>query len=309
MSHAVAKRKGREGLSPAKVEGVATVQENVKKHSVIGLINIHKLPAAQLQEMRLKLDGKAKIFTTKKAIFQHAIDGLNQKELKAMDEYLAKPHVQPAMIFSDMNPFSLFKFLEQNKSEAPAKAGDIAPKDILVKGGDTGMPPGPAIGTFSSAGLKAKVVGGKIHIMEDKIVTKYGEAIKPEIVNVLNMLSIKPMEIGLDMVAVYEGGLVYDKSVLRIDEAAFNASLAQAITAAINLSLNAGYITAQTAPLAIQKAYREARAVAVESGAYEKGVIEELLAKHAREFVALKAQVPQESVQAPPEGEQKEQVK
>ncbi|MBI4017735.1 MAG: 50S ribosomal protein L10 [Candidatus Aenigmarchaeota archaeon] len=288
-ANTIAKRKGRGEPNPEKLKSVAVIQGELKKYPVIGLVNMHKMPAAQLQEMRLKLEGKARILTAKKAVFQHAIDGVGGT-IKALDEPLVKPHVQPALVFSELNPFVLFKFIEQNKSEAPAKAGDIAPKDILVKAGDTGMPPGPAIGTFSTAGLKAKVVGGKIHIMEDKIVTKSGEAVRPEVVNVLNMLSIKPMEIGLDVIGVYEDGLVYGKDVLRIDDKEFAQRLTNAITGAINLSVNSGYITKQTADIAVAKAYREAREVAFASGAYEKGVIEELLAKHVLEYAALKSQ-------------------
>jgi large subunit ribosomal protein L10 len=39
---------------------------------------------------------------------------------------------QPALIFTDMNPFKLYKILEDSKTQAPAKAGNIAPSDIVV---------------------------------------------------------------------------------------------------------------------------------------------------------------------------------
>lgn len=307
MVVALAKRKGREKPSEAKLKAVENIQKSLQKYAVIGLVNLYKMPAAQLQEMRLRLEGKARIVTAKKSVIQHAIERTKDEKLKALEDYLAKPAVQPALLFTEMNPFLLFKFLEQNKSEAPAKAGDVAAKDIFVKSGETGMPPGPAIGTLSAVGLKTKVIGGKIHILEDKIVAKAGETVTPEVANVLNMLGIRPMEIGLDMIAAYESGLVYDKSVLRIDEVEFNKRLNAAIMSAINLSLNAGYVTRFTADLAIQKAYREARSLALESGVYEKGVIEELLAKHVREYLVLK--IVTETVQIPQETQKQEEQK
>ncbi|MBI2112759.1 50S ribosomal protein L10, partial [Candidatus Woesearchaeota archaeon] len=36
--------------------------------------------------------------------------------------------------------------LEKNKSNAPAKPGQVAPKDITVKAGATSFAPGPIIG-------------------------------------------------------------------------------------------------------------------------------------------------------------------
>ena len=40
-----------------------------------------------------------------------------------------------------------------------AIVGDIAPVDIIVPAGDTGIPPGPAIGTLTKAGIKASIQG------------------------------------------------------------------------------------------------------------------------------------------------------
>ena len=54
---------------------------------------------------------------------------------------------QSALIFTDMNPFKLFKILEDSKTPAPAKPGAIAPADIVVPRGDTGSAPGPILGT------------------------------------------------------------------------------------------------------------------------------------------------------------------
>ena len=120
------------------------------------------------------------------------------------------------VLFSKENPFSLFKVLKKNKSSAPAKAGQKAPKDILVSKGGTNLPPGPMISQLSNVGIKTGVENGKIAIKEDCIVAKEGDEISQPLAEVLTRLEIEPMEIGLNLSAVYENGEILTKSVDKI---------------------------------------------------------------------------------------------
>lgn len=255
------------------------------KYPVVGILNMYKMPASQLQEIRKELSDKAKILMSKKSFMNFALEKGKKKSIKNLEEHMKG---QPALIFTEMNPFELFKFLKENKTPAKAKAGDISPKDILVKKGDTGIPAGPAIGQLSEAGLISKVENGKIHVVKDKVIVKEGEEINPKVSGVLNMLGIEPMEIGLDLVAVYENEIIFGKKVLNIDEEEFMIRVSGCITSAINLSINACYLTKTTAPMAIQKAFREAKSLALEAGIYTKDVMEELVGKAHREAMALK---------------------
>ena len=65
--------------------------------------------------------------------------------------------------------------MEATKTAAPAKPGDIAPEDILVKAGDTPFKPGPIVGELQKAGIPAAIEGGKIVIKKDKVLVKKGE--------------------------------------------------------------------------------------------------------------------------------------
>ncbi len=46
---------------------------------------------------------------------------------------------QVAVIATEMNPFKLYKILEDSKTSAPAKPGAIATDDIVIPEGDTGL--------------------------------------------------------------------------------------------------------------------------------------------------------------------------
>jgi len=269
------------------------IVENLKKliedHSVIGVLDMHNLPAKQLQKIRDSLRDTAIIIMSKKSMIKRAISE-SKKDIKKLEEKLIN---EPALILSNENPFRLFRTIKSNRSPAPAKAGNTAMNDIVIKKGKTGIPPGPAISSLQKIGLKTSVQEGKISVMSDKVAVKAGETITNDMVNAFNLLKMEPMEIGLNLVAVWESGVIYPKDVLDIDVNAYTNKVILAITCMINLSLNSGYLVPLTAELAIQKAFMEAKSLALEANIIDKSIIGELLMKAVREANELKKLMPE----------------
>ena len=192
-----------------------------KDYSIIGLVNMEDLPAPQLQAMKKELRGKMNLFMTKKRLMRIALDKI-KNERKGAEELEKYFEGMPALLFTNESPFKLSKLLQKSKSKAPAKAGQTAPDDITINKGPTPFAPGPIISELSSVGLKVGVEGGKVAVKEDTVIVKKGEKIKPKVAEILTRLDIKPMEVGLGLVAAYEDGIIYQKDILKIDEAEFN---------------------------------------------------------------------------------------
>ena len=211
------------------------------------------------------------------------------EENQALQQKLDGKKLEPALLFSNENPFKLYRILKESRTPASAKPGDIAIKDITIPQGPTPLPPGPAISTLQKVGLKASVQNGKIAVMQDKVVCRTGDAVTEDLASVLNLLKMEPMEIGLDLIVAYEDGVFYGKDVLDVDQAQYISDLQHAVHQAINLSLNTGCITSFTAPMAVQKAFMEARSLAIESNALEKDFIDAVLAKAVRELKAIES--------------------
>ncbi len=264
---------------------VTRLAKMIDEYPVVGVLNMYKMPSPQLQSMKKELGDLAKILMSKKSLMLRAIDKSKKKGVKKLEAYLKG---QPAFMFTKMNPFELFKYLKDNKTPAPAKAGDTAPNNIVVKSGDTGIPAGPAIGQLSDAGIISKVQDGKIRIIKDSVVAKEGDKINSNVAGVLNMLGIEPMEVGLDLTVAYENETVFEKRVLNIDEEEFMNRLNGCLFSAVNLSLNSSYLTKVTAPMAVQKAFMKAKALALEAGVYSKEIMDEIIARAHRKAMALK---------------------
>ena len=271
-------------VSDFKKKVVAEFVKLFKEYPIIGAVDMETLPAKQLQIIKAKLRDRCVILMTTRRLMVKAIE---QVKVEGLDKLI--PHLKgmPALLFSKENPFTLFKIIKQNKSKAPAKAGQTAPHDIKIPAGPTPFAPGPVIGELGALGIKSKVEAGKIKIIEDAIVCKEGEKISEQLAGMLIRLSIFPMEVGLGLVAVFEKGEILDKSVLDIDEEQFDKDLTGAILHALNLSVEAGYITKDNIEVMITKAVSDARGVAKECGVITDDLIDEFLAQGTREAGAL----------------------
>jgi len=266
-----------------KKEKVAELEELTNNNEIIGIVNLADIPAPQLQTMRKTLGDKAILKMSRKNFIKIALANSN-KEVEGLADYLEG---QPAMVFTEMNPFKLFKILEDSKTEAPAKAGSIAPADIVVPAGDTSFPPGPILGELQQAGIPAKIDKGSIVVQEDTTVVKEGEPVPKNVADILTKLEIYPMEVGMDLLAVCEGDTIYTADVLKIDEEETLQTIATAYQNAINLSVNAGIANSESAPILIQKAATEAMNLAINANILTSETTDKILSKAYAQMLAV----------------------
>ena len=290
-------------VNPQKQELVQKLSAEIKQAPVVGLVNMQNLPAAQLQRMRALLVKQGVTITmTRKKLLRRALEGSQKPQMASLEE---KMKGMPALLLTKSNPFILAKTIQKNKSEAPARPGQISPRDIVVKAGPTNFAPGPIISELAAVGIKTKVEQGKLSIIADTMIVKEGQAISQKVSETLKRLDIKPMEIGLDLVAVWENGLVFESQQLQIDEAAYADNITQAAQWAMNLALEAAYPTAVTTELLLQKAFREAKAVSLEFTIITDLTAGDILAKVEREALALIQEGNLEIPEKPPQEEKK----
>ncbi len=270
-----------------------TVSDFVKlmtEYPIIGAINMENLPAPQLQKMREKLRKDVVIRMTKRRLFKIIIDKVKDKK-KGIEKLVPCLKGMPALLFTKENPFKLAKIIRKNKSPAPAKAGQISPKDIVIKAGPTPFAPGPVISELGALGLKTGVENGKVAVKEDKVVVKEGEVIKANVASMLTRLDILPMEVGLDLVAVYEDGTIFTKDVLDVDDQQFIDNIGLASAESFNLAIEIGYITKETVEMLIPKAHNDALALARAQDILCSETVGEILGKAEAQMNSLKSEV------------------
>jgi len=270
-----------------KVGEVKKITELLTKNKVIGIVGIGGIPAPQMQQMRTGLHGTATVRSAKNNLIFRALNDA-EKEIKGISTLKESIKGQTAIIATDMNPFKLAAQLKATRTMAPAKGGEIAAHDIEVKAGDTPFKPGPVVGELQKVGIPAAIQEGKVIIKSDKVLVPEGEKIPVEVAQMITRLEIFPIEIGMDLQAIFEEGSIFPPDVLDIDIDEFLGRMSQASNNAFNLAVKAGWITELTVKPLIIKAHNDALALAMEQGILTKETIKNLLSKANAHMLALK---------------------
>ncbi|OYT55877.1 MAG: 50S ribosomal protein L10 [Candidatus Hecatellales archaeon ex4484_218] len=267
----------------AEVEELAKLIENYK---VVALSDLYKVKTAQIQELRKRFGDEVKFRCVKNTLARFALKKVSEKKpgVEKLEEYLKGSNL---FIFTNISPFKLSILFEKNKINLPASAGDVAPEDIVVPEGNTGMSPGPVISELSDVGLPTKIESGSIWITRDTVVARKGEVISAKLASILSRLGIKPIKAGLTLKAAYEDGLIHPGEVLQINLDRYVEDFREAVSFAYNLAVNAGYPTLETLPILLSKALNEARNLAIHAMVFEKETLPIVLGKAYSEGVIL----------------------
>lgn len=285
-------------VSEKKKQTLKEVREDLKKYKVIGIIDMFKLPAKQLHDIRNKLRKDAVIKMVKKRIIKLAFKDCGLKGIEELDKHIQG---EPALLLSNTDPFKMAKTISASKSKAFAKPGDISPMQIIIKAGPTPLPPGPVIGELQRAKIPASVEGEKINVVRDTVVAEEGDVINKVLADILAKLSIEPMEIGLNLIAAWENGYVYAKDILFVSTEKYVEDIRAASSRAFNLAYNAGYYTKDNIPLFLSKAHQQAFAIALEADILTRETVKPLISKANAQAEALKGMmkdIPGETQQA-----------
>src|SRR5262249_20840919 len=129
-----------------------------------------------------------------------------------------------------------------NKVAAPARAGAIAPLDVWVPAGNTGMEPGKT-SFFQALGVPTKIARGTIEITSDLKIVEANTKVGASEATLLNMLNISPFTYGMGISQVYDQGQVFAPSVLDITEDTLIERFISAVQTVASISLAVGYPT------------------------------------------------------------------
>lgn len=266
-----------------KKDEIGDIKKLISTHSSVGIVGVHGIPSIQLQLMRKNLRGMANIKMCRNNLVYLALDE-SSGNVKQMSRYVED---QTALLFTNENPFKLYRILEKGKTQAPIKAGGIAPRDIVVQNGPTSFPPGPIVGELQSVGIPAGIEGGKVVIRETSTVAKKGDVVGAKLASILARLEIHPVELGLDLRAVYEKGIVYESKLLAVDETKYIGDLTLAVQRAFNLSINSAYPAKATIRTLLAKAASQSRNLAINAELMIPEIIDILLAKANAQMLSL----------------------
>jgi large subunit ribosomal protein L10 len=289
MSDAQAARRT-ETIPEWKREEVDELVAFIENYASVGVVGVAGIPSRQLQNMRRDLHGSAEVRMSRNTLVRRALDEVDEG-VEQLSEFVSG---QVALIGTNDNPFGLYKELEASKTPAPINAGEVAPNDIVIPEGDTGIDPGPFVGELQQVGAEARIMEGSIKVTADSTVLEAGEEVSDALAGVLGELGIEPKEVGLDLRSVYSEGVLFEPEELALDVDEYRADIESAAAAARNLSVNAVYPTTRTASTLVAQAAGDAKAVGLFAAIEDEELMPDLVAKADGQVRALAAQIDDE---------------
>jgi large subunit ribosomal protein L10 len=272
-----------------KANQVEEIKKLLQDYKILGIANLQKVRAAQLQEINKKLKDIASIRVIKNTLMKRAIAECDDKPtLEKLEPMLTGANIT---LFTNLNPFKLSLLLEKSRVKATAKAGDIAAADVVVPGGNTGLAPGPIISQLGSVGLPTRIEAGSVWVNKDTLVAKKGDIIDARLATVLSKLNIKPVEVGLMLKVVYDDGFLITEEQLHLDLQDLRKSFVEAQSNALHISLNSGYPLPENISLLLQTTHTEAFNLALNARLPTKETMPHLLGKAHLEALRLREKV------------------
>merc|ERR1712177_136491 len=115
------------------------------------------------------------------------------------------PHIKQnvGFVFTKMELLHVRDLLLNNKVKAPAKAGALAPLDVMVPAQNTGFGP-EKTSFFQALNIPTKITKGTIEITNNVNLITAGDKVGMSEATLLNMLKISPFTYGLVVKKVYE---------------------------------------------------------------------------------------------------------
>jgi len=266
-----------------KREEVDALVETLESYDSIGVVSIAGIASRQLQDMRRGLHGSAELRVSRNTLLRRALEETGLGELT---EHVSG---QVGLVGTNDNPFGLYRELEASKTPAPIGAGEVAPNDIVIPEGDTGVADGQFIGDLKQVGVDSRFQDGAVAVAEETVALEAGGEVSQQLANVLSTLGMEPKEVGLDLRAVVSEGVLFSPDELDIDYDAYRQDIQTAASRGRNLAVNAAVPEPSVLPSLLSKAASEARSVGVEAAITEPGVMADLLREADANLRALAA--------------------
>ncbi|KAL8839677.1 MAG: hypothetical protein Q9176_004284 [Flavoplaca citrina] len=249
----------------------------LEEYKSIFIVTVDNVSSQQMHKIRKSLRGGGDIsgvvLMGKNTMVRRAIKGF----ISDFPEYeRLLPHIKGnvGFIFTNADLKQTRDVILAEKVAAPARAGAVAPADVFVPAGNTGMEPGKT-SFFQALGVPTKIARGTIEITSDLKLVETGSKVGASEATLLNMLNISPFTYGMSVAQVYNEGQTFHPSVLDIEESQLLAALNGAIKTIATISLAANYPTLPSVMHSLVNGYKKALAVAIETD-YSWEAIDEL---------------------------------
>ncbi|KAH7855217.1 hypothetical protein Vadar_022481 [Vaccinium darrowii] len=219
----------------------------------------------QLQMIRKGLRGDSVVLMGKNTMMKRSIRIHAEKTgNKAFLNLIPLLVGNVGLIFTKGDLKEVSEEVAKYKVGAPARVGLVAPVDVVVPPGNTGLDPSQT-SFFQVLNIPTKINKGTVEIITPVELIKKGDKVGSSEAALLAKLGIRPFSYGLVVLTVYDNGSVFNPEVLDLTEDDLVGKFASGVSLVTSLALAISYPTLAAAPHMFINAYKNLLAIAVET--------------------------------------------
>jgi len=232
----------------------------VKEMPKILIIEADHVGSKQMQAIRIALRGTAEILMGKNTMVRKGLGQYQEETGTDIEALIASVRGNIGFIFFKGDVEAIRKVINDNRVPAAAKAGVVAPLDVIIPAGPTGLDP-TQTNFFQALNIATKVVKAQIEIVTDVHLIKTGVKVQLSEQVLLQKLNVRPFSYGMKIHSFYEDGAVFDASILDISNASIIATILGGIRNVAAFSREAGLPNSASAPHSIVNAFKNCAAL------------------------------------------------
>ena len=250
----------REDKSTWKANYFVKLAELLEEYPRCFIVGADNVGSKQMQEIRIALRGKAVVLMGKNTMMRKVIRGQLEKN-PDLEKLLPHIKMNVGFVFTNEELTTIRDLLLSNKKAAPAKAGALAPVDVVIPAQNTGMGP-EKTSFFQALQIPTKITKGTIEIINDVPIITTGDKVGASEATLLGLLKIFPFSYGLIIQKVYDQGSVFDPAILDITDDDIKNKFMAGVANVAAVCLAIGYPTMASAPHSIANGMKNLLAIA-----------------------------------------------
>jgi large subunit ribosomal protein LP0 len=258
------------------------LQEVAQKYKNVMFVDANNVSSKQIGNIRRELRKiDAYMIMGKNTLMKASLSAANKKPEEGDEDYAERKDTykfneniekilgqlkgNTNLIFSNGDLGEVKAVLDAEARPSAAKPGMIAPIDVSVPEGPTGLDP-KQTAFFQTLGIQTKIVKAQIDIIKAKQVVTTGDKIGGTEAALLDKLKIYPFEYKMEVRKVLQNGSMFDAKVLDLSTDAILAKFKKACGNQAQMSLSSGYATSASAPHSVANAFKNLVAACAETG-------------------------------------------
>ena len=244
----------------------------ISEYKKILLVNADNVGSKHFQQIRVDLRGDAVILMGKNTVVRKIIrnEAENHPQLQQL---LPKLYGNLGFVFTNADVNEIRERITKNRVGAMARVGAVAPCNVMLPAGPTGLEPGQT-SFLQALDIPTMIVKGQIEIKNEIQVIKKGNRVNASQAALLVKLDIKPFEYGLVVEWVYDDGVLFASEVLDLSDSDLLSRFHAGVRNIAAIGLEIGFPTVASVPHSIINGYKNVAAIGLETSATFKEIAE-----------------------------------